>query len=217
MTPPKAAQKMIDEQLKPRGIRDERVLEAMLRVPREAFVPSVDIATAYDDRALPTDAGQTISQPYIVARMTELLSVEPGCRVLEVGGGSGYQTAVLMAMGAHVVAIEREAKLVERARHTLTMIELGEHAGSPVFLEGDGTLGWPEHASFDRILITAAAPRLPKPLAQQLNDPGRAVLPIGHRMQQMLTIIDHRDGQWTHTEDIPCRFVPLVGEHGFPE
>jgi protein-L-isoaspartate(D-aspartate) O-methyltransferase len=212
-----AARAMVAQQLEPRGIRDRRVLEAMQRVPRHAFVPGVDIATAYDDRALPTQHGQTISQPYIVARMTELLSVEPGDMVLEVGAGSGYQAAVLAAMGANVVGIERDQALVERARQTLDQLELGPGAGSIEIIAGDGTCGCPERAPFDRILITAATPDLPTPLAEQLRDPGRAVLPIGDRAQQMLTVIDHRDKQWTRTEDTPCRFVPLLGAHGFDE
>jgi protein-L-isoaspartate(D-aspartate) O-methyltransferase len=217
MTPDDAARQMIADQLKPRGIRDPRVLDAMQRVPRHVFVPDVDLATAYDDRALPTRNGQTISQPFIVARMSELLCIEPGLRVLEVGTGSGYHTAVLLAMGAHVVAIEQDAALADQAGRTLSHMDLGPEAGRAEVSTGDGARGCAERAPFDRILITAAAPELPAPLAEQLADPGRAVLPIGDRQQQVMTVIDHRDGQWIRTEDTPCRFVPLVGEYGFVE
>ena len=210
-----AIETMIHQQLEARGIRDPRVLEAMRRVPRHQFVPSVDLVTAYADRALPTRNGQTISQPYIVARMTELLQIEPGQRVLEVGAGSGYQAAVLMAMGAHVIGIERDPELAGEAERALTALDLGDRADTVTIITGDGTCGSPDHAPFDRILATAAAPDLPTPLAEQLRDPGRAVLPIGDRAQQVLTVIDHRDGQWTRTTDTPCRFVPLIGAHGF--
>lgn len=212
-----AAQAMIDQQLVPRGIRDPRVLNAMQRVPREQFIPEVDIATAYADCALPTRNGQTISQPYIVARMTELLDVQPGQHVLEIGGGTGYQAAILHALGAHVIAIERDEQLVQRARQTLASLDLNETPGSIQCIVADGTRGCPEHAPFHRILITAAAPEMPVPLAQQLTDPARVVLPIGDRAQQHLTVIDRRGDQWTYTQDIPCRFVPLIGEYGFTE
>jgi protein-L-isoaspartate(D-aspartate) O-methyltransferase len=208
-----AAERMVRHQLG--GIRDQRVLAAMRAVPRHAFVPHVSIEQAYSDRALPTLNDQTISQPYIVARMSELLAVEPGNRVLEVGTGSGYQAAVLAAMGAHVIGIERDAELAEQAQQTIAGLDLGEAVGSVQVVTADGTLGYPALAPYDRILIAAAAPKLPEPLAEQLADPGRAVLPIGDRLQQVLTILDKREGQWSQSEDTPCRFVPLIGAYGF--
>jgi len=207
-----AAAQMVDKQLKARDVRDDRVLKAMQRVPRHRFVPEVDVAGAYADRALPTEAGQTISQPYIVARMTELLSVSPGMKVLEVGTGSGYQAAVLAEMGARVVGIEAEPSLVKRAEQILN--ELVPEASVQV-VAGDGTLGYPEQAPFDRILITAAAPDLPEPLAEQLADPGRAVLPVGDRAHQVLAVMELEHGRWRQTDDTPCRFVPLTGAHGW--
>jgi protein-L-isoaspartate(D-aspartate) O-methyltransferase len=217
MTPDQAARKMVQQQLAGRGIRDPRVLEAMRCVPRHQFVPESSIDVAYADRALPTRNGQTISQPYIVARMTELLTVEPGSRVLEVGAGSGYQLAVLAAMGAEVFGVERDPDLLAQARTALDQMPTGANTDRIHLMAGDGTRGWPAQAPFDRILITAAAPALPEPVAGQLADPGRAVLPIGDQHHQVLTLIDHRDGQWVRTEDTACRFVPLLGAFGFSE
>jgi len=205
---------MVEHQLRHRGVRDERVLDAMRRVPRHRFAPDASLEAAYGDHALPIGSGQTISQPYMVARMTELLAVEPGHRVLEVGVGSGYQTAVLLQMGAEVVGIERHGALADRARELLA--ELYPHARCRVRV-GDGTRGCPEHAPYDRILVAAAAPRLPDALAQQLADGGRCVIPVGDRITQQLRIFEKR-GEGVETADaLGCRFVPLVGEQGWPE
>ena len=206
------AERMVREQLEDRGIRDPRVLAAMRSVPRHAFMPDASVEAAYADHAMPTAEGQTISQPYIVAKMTELLAVEPGMRVLEVGCGSGYQSAVLLEMGAEVVGVERHAGLAEAARTRLT--RRYDPARFTV-IEGDGSMGCEAHAPYDRILVTAAAPRPPLPLRRQLADPGRLVIPLGDRTSQRLTVMDLRDGQWTRSDNTPCRFVPLLGEHGF--
>jgi len=207
--------RMITDQLEARGIDDGRVLGAMRQVPRHHFLPQTSFAEAYADQAMPTLNGQTISQPYIVARMSELLTVEPGDRVLEVGTGSGYQAAILLAMGGHVVGIEQDSDLASQAAQTVNALELAEPTGELRMLTGDGTRGAPDLAPFDRVLVTAAAPDLPGPLAEQLVDPGRAVVPIGDRRQQVLTILDQQAGAWSRSEDTPCRFVPLLGEFGF--
>lgn len=207
-----AAEAMVRTQIEARGVRDPRVLEAMRSVPRHHFVPDLSLAEAYDDHARPTGEGQTISQPYIVARMTELLRVEPGMTVLEIGTGSGYQTAVLAALGARVVSVERYESLAQRAREALRGIELPQQ---PRVVTGDGTLGFAGAASYDRILFTAAGPAVPESYREQLADPGRIVGPVGDRHQQVLVVVELHDGRWTTREDIGCRFVPLVGEQGW--
>lgn len=213
---------MVEHDLRRRGVRDPRVLEAMRRVPRHRFVPGMPVERAYADRALPTAEGQTISQPYIVARMTELLHVDPGVRVLEIGTGSGYQAAVLATLGARVVSVERSPALAERARQVLAdvlgEIEAVEDGDAAVrVVVGDGTLGWPEGAPYDRIMVTAAAPSVPEAYREQLADPGLIVIPLGDREQQYLTVIQRREGQFVQTRDTGCRFVPLVGEAGWGE
>jgi len=208
------AETMVDQQLIARGIRDERVLDAMRRVPRHRFVPRVTVAEAYADKALPTAAGQTISQPYMVALMTSLLAVEPGHKVLEIGTGSGYQTAVLAMIGADVVTMEVYASLTHFARKMIDDIGLTDRV---TFVEGDGTLGCQPHAPFDRILVTAGAPHVPKRLKEQLTDDGRIVIPLGDRASQTLTVVTRRDGEWQTEASVPCRFVPLVGEDGWAD
>lgn len=204
---------MIAEQLVARGIRDSRVLEAMAAVSREAFVPPHLIEQAYEDRALPSEAGQTISQPYIVAYMTECLGVAPGHRVLEIGTGTGYQTAILARLAAEVFTIERLADLSHHA-----MIRLAELEARNVRMRvGDGTLGWPDKAPFDRILVTAAAPAIVSPLLEQLAAGGRMVLPIGPENRQYLVAIDKLPNRYVETPLLPVVFVPLVGEAGFAE
>jgi protein-L-isoaspartate(D-aspartate) O-methyltransferase len=205
---------MVARQLRRRGIRDERVLEAMATTPREEFVPGVPTSLAYDDRALPIDAGQTISQPYMVARMTELLRVEPGDRILEIGTGSGYQAAVLARLGAKVTTVERLPDLAEGARAKLR--ELGIE-GVDVRL-GDGSNGEPDGAPWDGIVVTAAAPSIPDPLREQLEIGARLVIPVGPRHQQDLVVVDRRGpNDWHEWSDGAVVFVPLVGEGGWSE
>jgi protein-L-isoaspartate(D-aspartate) O-methyltransferase len=205
---------MVAQQLERRGIRDKRVLEAMASVPREAFVPGVPASVAYDDRALPIDAGQTISQPYMVARMTELLEVEPGDHILEVGTGSGYQAAVLARLGAHVTSIERHADLADGARE-----RLAEQGIRDVDLRvGDGSQGAPDGAPWDGIVVTAAAPAIPDALREQLAVGARLVIPVGPRYQQDLIVVERRGPtDWQEWSDGAVIFVPLVGEGGWSE
>ncbi len=205
---------MVADQLEKRGIRDPRVLEAMAAVSREAFVPNVPASTAYDDRALPIDAGQTISQPYMVARMTELLKVEPGDRILEIGTGSGYQAAILARLGAKVSSIERHADLADQAREKLR--EQGVE-GVDVRV-GDGSRGDPDGAPWDGIVVTAAAPAVPDALREQLAIGARLVIPVGPRYQQDLIVVERTgEAQWDEFSDGAVVFVPLVGEGGFRE
>ncbi len=203
---------MVESQLRSRGIHHEHVLAAMARTPRHRFIPEMSVEDAYSDNALPTEAGQTISQPYMVARMTQALDVRRGCRVLEIGTGSGYQTAVLLELGARVTSIERFPSLAERARAVLReLYPDGEFA----IHVGDGTLGWPEGAPYDRVLVAAGAPRLPRAYREQLADGGRIVIPVGDRNEQSLRIMTREGDHLRDEGDIACRFVPLVGEDGW--
>lgn len=205
--------RMVAEQLRARGIRDERVLAAILAVPRDAFVGTDLRKLAYADDALPIEAGQTISQPYIVGRMTELLRVGPGDRVLDIGTGSGYQAAVLAEMGCRVLSIERHAALADSARERLERLGYGEHVEIRV---GDGSLGDVAGAPWRGILVAAAAPRIPETLREQLDpDGGRLVLPVGSREWQKLILIERAGASWTETGDGPVTFVPLIGAEGF--
>jgi protein-L-isoaspartate(D-aspartate) O-methyltransferase len=205
---------MVAQQLQRRGIRDQRVLEAMATTPREAFVPGVPPSLAYDDRALPIDAGQTISQPYMVARMTELLRVEPGDRILEVGTGSGYQAAVLAKLGAKVTTIERLPDLAEAARERLRGLGI---EGVDVRV-GDGSTGDPEGAPWDGIVVTAGAPSIPVELREQLAVGARLVIPVGPHYQQDLIVVERRGPtDWEEWSDGAVIFVPLVGEGGWSE
>jgi protein-L-isoaspartate(D-aspartate) O-methyltransferase len=205
---------MVARQLRGRGIRDERVLAALQAVPREQFVPDWQRGAAYADEALPIPAGQTISQPYMVARMTELLAVSPGERVLEVGTGSGYQAAVLATLGAWVTTIERHAELAAAARERLVRLGFGDEVEVRV---GDGSIGDSAGAPWPAIVVTAAAPSVPLPLREQLDpDGGRLVVPVGSRERQDLILVTRRGDEWLEHNDGPCVFVPLVGEAGFP-
>jgi protein-L-isoaspartate(D-aspartate) O-methyltransferase len=202
---------MVDEQLRARDIVDERVLAAMEQVPRELFVPESERPRAYADAALPIGHGQTISQPYMVARISEALSLSGGERVLDVGTGSGYQAAVLAELGAEVHTIERIPDLAEQARENLAAAgydRVQVHVG-------DGTLGLPEHAPFEAIAVAAAAPGLPKQLYDQLEPRGRLAVPVGGRWGQRLEIVVRSPEGPAIVRSVPCRFVPLVGEEGF--
>lgn len=203
---------MADQQLASRGLRDARVLDAMRTLPRHRFVADVNQDRAYADCALPTRDGQTISQPYMVARMTQLLELQPGMSVLEVGTGSGYQTALLVMLGGVVTTIESSQVLADAARQTLAGLELAEQVD---FVVGDGTLGWPAGAPYDRILVTAGAPHLPRAFREQLAPAGRIVIPIGPADSQTLMVYHEVDGRLSETRDITCRFVPLVGADGW--
>jgi len=206
-----AREAMVRSQLRRRGVRSERVLEAMGRVPRHLFVDPTCHREAYEDHPLPIGEGQTISQPYMVARMTELCELDDGDTVLEVGAGSGYQTAVLAALCRHVFAAEYLPGLVDRARGALAAAGVDN-----VTLEArDGTLGWPEHAPFDAILVAAGAPAVPDPLRQQLAEGGRLVIPVGGRGMQILQLITRRGDDFKSVMDTACRFVDLRGEHGW--
>ena len=205
---------MVAKQLRGRGIRDERVLRAMNSIRRELFVPESIQSAAYADEALPIPAGQTISQPYMVARMTELLDPRPGQRILDVGTGSGYQAAILALLGAQIVSIERQPELAVSARERLARIGLG---GAVDIRVGDGSLGDPDGAPWDGILVAAAAPAIPDRLREQLRtDGGRLVIPVGGRTRQDLMLVVRDGDDYRVHNDGPCVFVPLVGEGGFP-
>jgi protein-L-isoaspartate(D-aspartate) O-methyltransferase len=205
---------MIRQQIIERGIRDERVIEAMRSVPREKFFLADSRDTAYADRAAPIGHGQTISQPYMVALMTARLQVGPEHKVLEIGTGSGYQTAILCKLAREVYSIERVKPLLDEAFERL----LSQDIRNVHFRFGDGTLGWPEAAPFDRILIAAGAPKIPEALLKsQLADGGIAVVPVGPADQQTLVEV-HRKGDLLETVDIcACRFVKLIGSEGWSE
>jgi protein-L-isoaspartate(D-aspartate) O-methyltransferase len=203
--------RMVMTQLEHRGIRDGRVLAAMRTVPRERFVPSDLQSQAYHDCALPIASGQTISQPYMVARMTELLEVRRDDRVLEIGTGSGYQAAVLAQMGARVWTIERHAELLETARATLESLGYT----SVTYRVGDGSLGWAEEAPFDAVLLTAGAPSVPATAEEQLAVGGRLVAPIGPEDEQTLVLVRRSESGFEQRSVMQCRFVKMIGEEGW--
>lgn len=205
-----ARSRMVETQLKPRGIRSAAVLRAFLAVPRHEFVPEDLAGDAYRDCPLPIGEGQTISQPYMVATMTEALAVDPGLRILEIGTGSGYQAAILVSMGARVYSIERLPAIACAAEERLA--RLGYRVELRV---GDGTLGWPEAAPFDRIVVTAGAPSLPAPLVEQLVPGGRLVIPIDEGFSQVLRVFELDPAGLTEERREHCTFVPLIGEHGW--
>jgi protein-L-isoaspartate(D-aspartate) O-methyltransferase len=210
--PEDARAAMVASQLRTRGITDERVLDAMATVPRERFMDERQRPYAYADEALPIESGQTISQPYVVARMTELLATRPGDRILEIGTGSGYQAAVLATLGCRVTSIERHPELAVLAREHL--------AGWPPAADvevrvGDGTLGAPDGAPWDGIIVTAAAPAVPLSLREQLAEGARLVIPVGTRSRQQLTVVTRRGTEWTEQSDGAVVFVPLIGDEGF--
>ncbi|MGH9969429.1 MAG: protein-L-isoaspartate(D-aspartate) O-methyltransferase [Pyrinomonadaceae bacterium] len=194
------------------GIRDARVLEAMRSVPRHAFVPEALQGRAYGDHALPISGNQTISQPYIVARMTELLQIDKESRVLEIGAGSGYQTAVLARIAGQVYAIERIGDLAREAQGRIR--QLGIHNATVKCF--DGTLGWAANAPYDAILVAAGGPNIPQPLVAQLKIGGRLVVPVGGtRDSQQLVRVIKTEGGWREEDHGSCAFVPLIGQHGW--
>jgi protein-L-isoaspartate(D-aspartate) O-methyltransferase len=200
--------------LRTKGIRDERVLKALSSVPREKFVPAIFVRKAYNDVALPIGQDQTISQPYTVAFMTQELNVEPGCKILEIGTGSGYQAAVLATMGAEVVSIERQPELYRRTSPLLASLHL------PITcILGDGTLGCAERAPYDRIIVTAGAPDLPQHLLHQLRIGGRLIAPVGGSTQQRMVIVDRLgESEYDERTSKECfSFVPLIGEDGWSD
>jgi protein-L-isoaspartate(D-aspartate) O-methyltransferase len=204
---------MVEHQLKARGIKDPLVLTAMARVPRHVFVPAEHAGSAYDDRPLPIGSGQTISQPYMVAVMTEALLLRGEERVLEIGTGSGYQTAVLAEVVPQVVTVERKQDLSARAAETLR----GLGYVNIEFCVGDGSAGWPQRAPYDGILVTAGAPDVPEVLVAQLAPGGRLVIPVGNAFHQTLTRVTLKtEGRLTERLE-GCVFVPLVGEYGWKE
>lgn len=204
---------MVEGQLRARGILDERVLTAMAQVPRHRFVDEALYDRAYGDHPLPLGAGQTVSQPYMVGRMIELLELTGMEKVLEIGTGSGYQTAVLAELARRVCSVERIKTLAERAWTVLTALR----CRNVVIRQADGTYGWEDEAPFDAIIVSAGAPMYPPPLIDQLKIGGRIVIPIGDKDGQMLQKgVKHAEGL-THTPLIPCVFVPLVGAWGHSE
>ncbi len=202
---------MVEEQLRSRGIRDERLLAAMSKVPRERFIFDEDQAKAYGDFPLPIGEGQTISQPYIVAAMIEALMVAAGHRVLEIGTGTGYQAAILGELACEVWTVERHADLAGKAGKLLSELDYENFH----VVQGDGSLGLPEHAPFHRILVAAAAPNIPKALVEQLAEDGRLVLPVGSRLEQDLQVVRKTADGIAITKLEACRFVPLIGEQGW--
>ncbi|HTL53839.1 MAG TPA: protein-L-isoaspartate(D-aspartate) O-methyltransferase [Planctomycetota bacterium] len=206
-----ARDRMLREQLAARGIHDPAVLDAMARIPREFFVDPAHRDEAYDDHPLQIGLGQTISQPYMVAAMTRLLLLTGRETVLEIGTGSGYQAAILALLAKKVYTVERHPALSAQAAARLTRLGLN----NVTVLTGDGSLGWPEFAPYDRILVTCAAPALPPALLNELADRGRLIAPIGDRETQRLVLVDRRGDRLLRGEADDCRFVPLIGAAGF--
>lgn len=203
--------RMVREQIAARGITDQRVINAMEKVSRHLFVEEALAATAYGDFSLPIGDGQTISKPYVVALMTEALALEPWHRVLEIGTGSGYQTAILAMLCQQVFSTERIQGLAMKARHLLA--RLGFY--NVVIRHCDGSQGWPEEARFNAIIVTAAAPSIPDPLVNQLAEGGRLVMPVGNDKAQQLTLVQHADHGISETVIADCDFVKLIGSHGW--
>jgi len=201
-------QQMVQQQLVARGINDQRVLGAMAKVPREEFVTPESRSTSYEDGPLPIGYGQTISQPYIVAFMTEQLRPKPSDRVLEIGTGSGYQAAILAELVSEVYSIEIVAPLAKGAEATLQRLGYKNvHVKT-----GDGYKGWPEDGPFDAIIVTCAPDKVPQPLVDQLKDGGRMVIPVGDRFAQQLYLLEKKNGQLKQSATLPVRFVPMTSE-----
>jgi protein-L-isoaspartate(D-aspartate) O-methyltransferase len=204
---------MVDEQIVGRGVKDERVLAVMRKIPRQEFLPEAIRGMAYTDNALPLGEGQTMSQPYMVALMTESLRLKGTERVLEIGTGSGYQAAVLAELCEKVYTVERIKTLADKARATLDRLGY-KSVAIKVY---DGTYGWKEMAPFDAIIVTAGSPDIPAPLVEQLKEGGRMAIPVGDRYgQRLITVVKTAEGVTTE-QSIPCVFVPLIGNHGWKE
>jgi protein-L-isoaspartate(D-aspartate) O-methyltransferase len=203
--------RMVERQIEARGVRNSRVLAAMRDIPRHLFIPPPYDRGAYDDCPLPIGNGQTISQPYIVALMTELLWPNPGDNVLEIGAGCGYQAAVLAALVKKVTTIERIPAVADLARHNLAALDIS----NAEVVVGDGTCGYPQNAPYDGIIITAATPEVPRPLAGQMAEGGRLVAPVGGRDVQELVVVEKQGSRVTESFHGGVRFVPLIGEHGW--
>lgn len=208
-----ARERMVKNQLIPRGITDQRVLDAFRKVPRHLFVEEAMMGEAYNDHPLPIGHSQTISQPYIVALMTQALELDDKDRALEIGTGSGYQAAILAELCHIVYTIERIRPLLERAREILTKLDYH----NIVFKAFDGTLGWKEYAPYEAIMVTAGAPEIPQPLIDQLTEGGRLIIPLGNKFGQELTKIVKKGKSIIHKDLGGCRFVELVGIHGWKE
>jgi len=204
-------QRMVDRQICARGIRAPAVVAAFRKVPRHELIPADRQSEAYDDHPVSIGKGQTISQPYMVALMTEELGIEEGHRVLEIGTGSGYQTAILAEIAREVYTVERVAELSESAQEVL----MGLGYANVHFLIGDGTLGWPEHGPYDRIIVTAGGPRIPPSLVDQLAVGGRLVIPVGDTFHQSLTIVTKTEKGTHEKHGCGCVFVKLIGEEGW--
>ncbi len=202
--------RMVQEQLIARGIKKSNVLDAFYKVPRHKFVPPELLESAYNDYPLPIGEGQTISQPYIVALMTESLDLKEEERVLEIGTGSGYQTAILAELSKEVYTIERLQGLAENSQRLI--LDLGYK--NVKIKSGDGTLGWPEFSPFDKIIITAATIKVPEQSIEQLKEGGRIVVPLGGAFSQILTVLDKIDGHLESQGICGCMFVPLIGKYG---
>jgi len=206
-------QQMVQRQLVARGINEQRVLGAMTKVPREEFVPPESRAASYEDGPLPIGYGQTISQPYVVAFMTDQLRPKPSDRVLEVGTGSGYQAAILAELVSAVYSIEIVEPLAKNAEATLQRLGYKN-----VHLKiGDGYKGWPEEGPFDAIIVTCAPDKVPQPLVDQLKDEGRMVIPVGDRFAQQLYLLEKKNGQLKQSATLPVRFVPMTSEAAKPK
>ncbi len=204
---------MVKSQIRNRGISDPEVLKAFREIPRHTFVPAEKRDRAYGDHPLRIGSGQTISQPYIVALMVSLLDLEKTDKVLEIGTGSGYQTAILAYIADEVFTIERKTDLLKKAKKTLEKLNLADI----YFKSGDGTTGWGKHKPYDKIIGSGSVPRIPPSLTEQLDDPGKLVIPAGNKTTQHLKVVKKAGGETTINREIACNFVPLVGKEGWGE
>lgn len=204
-------ERMVENQIKARGVKDKKILEAMKEVPRHKFIEESMIGIAYNDNPLPIGHGQTISQPYIVARMTEMLDLEEEHEVLEVGTGSGYQAAILSKIVTTVVTVERIHELYINAKNTLQ--ELGYN--NIIVVEADGSMGYKKYSPYDRIIVTASSPGIPESLVKQLKDGGKMVIPVGNRFSQRLQVVKKKGDDIIKNNAEPVRFVPLIGKEAW--